>query len=174
MFFVAFSSSRLLLRALLCSGLGCGAGRRGRKEGTRLLYLVQPLCALPPWGHNSESPHGPGRITPGHLTNCKKPLSLEEQNLIRGCCATSLLGYRCDSIAQNDCTVPFASCVGFFFFPFDIICYSWLKCQCFCGCFNLPVQHRARGCATVTFNSLSTSSLVGGSSLENQNREVME
>lgn len=75
---------------------------------------------LPPWGQNSESLHSPRSITPGHVPSARNHYLQSRQNLIKGCCATSLLGYWNNSIAQNNCTTPFANCLIFLFLLFSV------------------------------------------------------
>lgn len=75
---------------------------------------------LPPWCRNSESLRSPGSVTPGRVPTARNHYLQNRQNLIKGCCATSLLGYCSTSIAQNSCTTPFANCLVFPFLLFSV------------------------------------------------------
>lgn len=108
----------LILETLAKSSAQLSAGLQGwqkGKEGTGLLIWSSHFVLLSPWGWNSESLCSPGSITPGHVPTARNHYLKNRQNLIKGCCATSLLGYWNDSIAQN-CTTPFMNCLVFLFF----------------------------------------------------------
>lgn len=135
-----FSSWRLLLRALPCSGLGCGAGRKGRKELGCLIWSSHFV------------PYHLGAIILSHCEVQGGLLQVIYQLQENTTSGTAELDQRllCHLLAwlplwQHSSKWLHHAICQLRVFPFYVICCSWLKCQCFCGCFNLPVQHRALG-----------------------------
>lgn len=140
LFCVAFSSWRLLLRALPCSGLGCGAGRKGRKELGCLIWSSHFV------------PYHLGAIILSHCAVQGGLLQVIYQLQETTTSGAAELDQRllCHLLAwlplwQHSSKWLHHAICKLRVFPFYVICCSWLKCQCFCGCFNLPMQHRALG-----------------------------